>query len=106
MNTGLSDETHKNIHRILEHYPAISKVVIFGSRAKGTHNKGSDIDLCLFAQNIDNTVLTALENELDDLLLPYEIDLCLFDQIRNPALKDHIQRVGLIFFERGKDLGQ
>ena len=39
----------------------------------------------------------ALENQLDDLLLPWKIDIVLFDKIDNPALRDHIDRVGIPF---------
>jgi predicted nucleotidyltransferase len=41
-----------------------------------------------------------IENELDDLLLPYKIDLSIFENISNPDLIDHINRVGIIFYEK------
>ena len=39
-----------------------------------------------------------IENELDDLLLPYKIDLSLHHALDNPELIDHIRRVGLVFY--------
>jgi hypothetical protein len=39
--------------------------------------------------------LLKIENELDDHLLPYKIDLSLFHQIENDSLKEHILRVGV-----------
>jgi hypothetical protein len=33
-------------------------------------------------------------------LLPYEIDLSLMSSITHPALLDHIQRVGVVLYER------
>jgi hypothetical protein len=42
-----------------------------------------------------------IENELDDLLLPYKIDMSIFSQIDNPDLVSHIARVGQVFYERG-----
>jgi len=36
---------------------------------------------------------------LDDLLLPYKIDLSLHHQIDNPHLIDHIDRVGKVLYE-------
>jgi len=47
-------------------------------------------------------VLWKIEVELDDLLLPYKIDLSLFRQIENQALKEHIDRVGIDFYQRKK----
>ena len=44
--------------------------------------------------------LSKIENELDDLLLPYKIDLSIFHQIENQDLIDHINRVGIVFYEK------
>lgn len=38
--------------------------------------------------------------ELDDLLLPYMIDLSIYAQIDNPALCEQIDRVGMVFYQR------
>jgi hypothetical protein len=37
---------------------------------------------------------------LDDLLLPYKIELSLFSELKEPALIDHIRRVGIPLFEK------
>lgn len=42
--------------------------------------------------------LLQIENELDELLLPYKIDLCLLHKIENPDLVAHIRRVGEVFY--------
>jgi hypothetical protein len=39
---------------------------------------------------------------LDDLLLPYKIDLSLLREIDNPQLLDHIDRVGQVFNQRSE----
>jgi len=49
---------------------------------------------------LDYSSLMKLENQLDDLLLPYKIDLSLYRNISNPDLTDHIQRVGKVFYEK------
>jgi len=36
--------------------------------------------------------------EIDDLLLPYTFDISIFNQISNPDLIEHINRVGLVFY--------
>lgn len=64
----------------------------------GTHRPGSDIDLCIQAETFGLTELLAIENRIDDLLLPWKLDLSLMHQIDNPALLDHIRRVGVIFY--------
>ncbi len=50
----------------------------------------SDIDLTLKGDKL----------ALDDLLLFYRFDLSLYDQIDNPELIEHIERVEVVFYER------
>ena len=99
MNHGLSANTVERIVAALAHYPEIEKAVLYGSRAKGNYRNGSDIDLTLLGDGLNFSLLTRLDNELDDLLLPYKIDLSRFSDLRHPALIDHIQRVGLPIYE-------
>lgn len=82
----------------LKKYPAIEKAILYGSRATGNYRPGSDIDLTLVGEKLNLTTLQKIENELDDLLLPYKIDLSLHKQIRNKELLEHIERVGKVFF--------
>lgn len=96
-------QTHIDaINQCFAQYPDIEQVIIYGSRAKGNYRNGSDIDITIVG-NLDYNKLLKLENELDDLLLPYKIDLSLHRQISNPNLLDHIQRVGELFYEKEKE---
>ena len=40
--------------------------------------------------------------ELEELNLPYFIDLSILETIKNPDLLEHIKRVGLLFYQRRK----
>ena len=102
MKYGLKNDTIKTIQDIFTRYPRIEKVILYGSRAKGTHRNGSDIDLTLIGKDLDLTTLFEIETVLDDLLLPYKIDLSIYHKIENADLLDHIERVGLVFYERKK----
>ncbi len=57
-------------------------------------------------QGLTHAHLLSIENQLDDLLLPYSIDLSLLHQITNSDLLDHINRVGALLYEKGVDMGQ
>ncbi len=46
------------------------------------------------------STLLKIENELDDLLLPYKIDLSIFHKIEDLDLIEHINRVGIVFYEK------
>jgi uncharacterized protein len=97
---GLTKQTIEAIQNVLQEYPKVEKALIYGSRAKGNYRPGSDIDLTLLGQNMDLTTLHKIEDNLDDLLLPYKIDLSIYRQIKNPEFLDHILRVGKVFYER------
>ncbi len=100
MSHGLSAATVAKICGVLARVPAVEKAVLYGSRAKGTFKPGSDIDLTLVGKNLSTAELGAIADALDDLLLPYQIDLSILQQIENPELRAHIGRVGQVFYEK------
>jgi predicted nucleotidyltransferase len=95
---GLNDTDIEKIRAIFSLHKELEKVVLYGSRAKGTYKPASDIDLVLVGDDLNLTIHQAIENELDDLLLPYKFDVSLFCQIENKELIHHIERVGIVFF--------
>lgn len=98
--TGLSESDLARLREVFATCPRVEEAVLFGSRAKGSARTGSDIDLALKGGELGHRDLLALENGLDDLLLPYPIDLALYDQIDNPALREHVDRVGIVIYSR------
>ncbi len=92
---GLTVDTQMKLISVFKKYSPIEKVIIYGSRAKGNFKPGSDIDITLKAPSLDLSTLFKIQNEIDDLYLPYKIDLSLFHQIDNVDLIDHINRIGL-----------
>lgn len=97
---GLSDSDYRNIIGVLARHPAVREAILYGSRAKGTCKPGSDIDLT-FVGAITWEELQRIEAELEDLMLPYQFDLSLCSHIENPALLDHIRRVGKTIYRTG-----
>lgn len=96
---GLDQEDILRINRVFEKYEAIEKAVLYGSRAKATFRDNSDIDLTLKSKDITGNDQFMIEIELDDLLLPYKIDLSIYHRIKNQDLADHINRAGQMFYE-------
>jgi len=97
---GLKDAHIELIRSVFRRHPSVESAIIYGSRAKGNFKNGSDIDLTLQGSILDLTILMKIEDELDDLLLPYKIDLSIFEKIENPDLVDHINRVGIEFYRK------
>jgi predicted nucleotidyltransferase len=99
-NFGLKPEIINQIQAVFEEFPGIEKAIVYGSRAMGNYRYNSDIDITLKGKNLGLTELFRTENELDELLLPYKIDLSLLHQIDNPDLIKHIEENGKTLYER------
>jgi len=101
---GLKDATIQKICGVFAEYPQVEKAVLYGSRAKGNYKTGSDIDLTLYgAEDLTLDILYRLMDKIDDLLLPYSFDLSIFRTINDPDVIEHIQRVGVIFYQKATE---
>jgi len=100
MNHGLNTATVDRIRSVLARFSEVDKAILYGSRAKSTYKSGSDIDLALSGRDLDASVLSRITSALDDLLLPYKIDVSIFANISNSNLLGHIERVGVVFYEK------
>ncbi len=97
---GLSETVIDKICSVFAQHPEVEQVLLYGSRAKGNFKRGSDIDLTLLGPSLSEQLLLRLMTELDDLLLPYTIDLSIYAAITHPDLREHIKRVGQIFYPK------
>jgi uncharacterized protein len=86
------------IRGVFRRHPGLSAVILFGSRAKGTHRPQSDVDLAVTG---DVTPLEAetIAGELDELPLPYRFEVQPLDRISHPPLRNHIDRVGIRIYQ-------
>ena len=96
---GLPLAVVERIRAVFALHSEVQKVVLYGSRAKGNYKTGSDIDLTMYGDALNQSILLKILNELDELLLPWMIDLSLYQQIDNANLRDHIERVGTVFYQ-------
>ncbi len=104
MMFGLTESAIRKILAVFARYPQVEQAILYGSRAKGDYKTGSDIDLTLCGgDDLDLRVLYRIMDELDNLLLPYTIDLSIFAGISDPDVIAHIQRVGVVFYRRGEE---
>ncbi len=102
-----SDETHgltahqiETIKTILAPFAAqIERIGLFGSRAQNQHHPYSDIDL-VFYGSIDQKTADRIWTLFNESSLPMKVDVAVYDLIKNPDLKAHIDRVSLLFLTR------
>src|SRR4051794_21586790 len=104
MDIGLNKNEIVNIYKVLKNINHLDEAIVFGSRAKGNYKPGSDVDLALKGRELNLNVLNQLSNELDELDLPYLFDICIYDRIENPDLKEYINRNGISFYKNNKRL--
>ena len=96
---GLPAQTVEQIRSLLASHPHVEKAILYGSRAKGNFKNGSDIDLSFLGKDLVLEDLMKIAGELDELPIPYKVDVSLFEQLNNAELKEHIERVGVVFYK-------
>jgi predicted nucleotidyltransferase len=100
---GLKETVIEKLCSVFAKYPQVSKAVLYGSRAKGNYKNGSDIDLTLHGgTDLTLNVLYKILDDIDDLLLPYTIDLSIYRTLSDPDFIEHIQRVGVTFYDKSE----
>ena len=97
---GLKEATINKIIAVFAKYTQIEKILLYGSRAKGNYRNGSDIDLTLIGDQLNYSQLSSIESDIDDLFLPYSFDISIFKDIDNPDLIEHINRIGVVLYEK------
>jgi predicted nucleotidyltransferase len=103
MKYGLPDTAIEKINAVFASFPAVERVVLYGSRAKGNYKPGSDIDLTMYGTALNTALCGDIADKLDELLLPYMIDLSVFAELKHPDLEAHIGRVGVVFYEQNDE---
>lgn len=98
---GLLERDLKFILEAISGYSEIEEVIIFGSRAMGNYKKGSDIDLALKGEKVDQRVVRRLSDELEEEYpLPYFFDIVNYNEIEDKEFKCHIDSVGKTIWKK------
>ncbi|MGL5067653.1 MAG: nucleotidyltransferase family protein [Sarcina sp.] len=96
---GLLDRDITYIKEALKKHKEIKSAIVFGSRAMGNYKNGSDVDLAILGENIDNKILFQLEDDLNEVYpIPYFFDILIYKDISNENLKKHIDEEGKILY--------
>lgn len=101
---GLTERDMETIESIFDGYSDIKTIHLFGSRAKGNHRIGSDVDLAIMNKGVDTKTMAKIKGDFEESTLPYNIDLVDFTKLNEQEFIDHIQRVGILFFKQGHKL--
>ena len=82
------------IHIISDHIPK-TRIYLFGSRARQTHTKQSDIDIAIDNnKKIDPFILSEIKEKLEESSIPFTIDIIdindISQELKEQILKDKI----------------
>ncbi len=75
---------------------SINKIILFGSRARGTHTERSDIDIAVYGGDFDNFYWDVKEN-INSLLM---FDIVEADSSISNELKQEIEKDGVTIYEK------
>ncbi len=92
---GLTQKELEILKSVFQKFDEINEVILFGSRALGTHKKSSDIDLAIKGKVNINTLSKLKYTLEEDTILPYFFDVVIYDNIKNIELKNHIDEFGV-----------
>jgi predicted nucleotidyltransferase len=98
---GISGPQQQRLLDVLIQQADVDAIWLFGSRAMGRERPGSDIDLCVDAARLTHRDRLRLMADIDELLLPWTVDLALRHELP-PDLLSHVQRVGRCLWTRSK----
>lgn len=100
MPYGLTHRDLDHINNAIAQFDEISEVWLFGSRAKGNYQPGSDLDLALKGDRITHTTVNRLSAYLnEETPLPYFFDIVHYETLNSISLIEHIDRVGIMIFQ-------
>lgn len=98
---GISEKSYDLLLKVFAGYTQIEQVIIFGSRAKGNYKQGSDIDLAIKGKDCNEKLALEMKGRLNEgLPIPYHVDVVDYESVVQKELKEHIDRVGKIFYEK------
>lgn len=101
---GLKQTDLAVIVSLLEKHSSVESALIFGSRAKGNFQNGSDVDIAIKGKQLNFDIVNQISYWLnEESLMPYKFDILNYHTINNQDLIEHIDRAGIEFYRRAKE---
>ena len=95
MKYNLPDRVLRELYFFAQKY-SIEKLVLFGSRARGTHTERSDIDIAVYGGDFDSFYWDVKE-KIHSLLM---FDIIEADASISEELKQEIEKDGVTIYEK------
>lgn len=95
MRYNLPDRVLRELTSFARQY-SITKIILFGSRARGTNTERSDIDIAVYGGNFDGFYWDVKE-KINSLLM---FDIIQADKPISAELKKEIEKDGVVIYEK------
>src|SRR5690606_28077189 len=95
MRFGLPEDIITKLNEVFEVNAKVDKALIFGSRAKGKYRPDSDIDIAIKGAGITLDDILQMQVAFEEKGISFKIDLVHYDTVKEQALLEHIDRVGI-----------
>ena len=99
----MTDDELQLLCSLFARHKKIEQVILFGSRARGTHKPFSDVDITLLGIGLTRSHLNRLMTDIDESSLPYSFDISLYAKLTNSDLIEQIERTGVVLYQRGEN---
>ena len=100
MKYGLDDKYFNALISVFPRHPEVDSVILYGSRAKGNYKPFSDIDITLKGSNLTRQHLGQIFTEIDDLLLPYFLDISIYNKLTDKGFIEAIDKTGVEIYRK------
>ena len=95
MKYNLPDRVLRELSSFAQNY-SVTKIILFGSRARGTNTERSDIDIAVYGGNFDGFYWDVKE-KINSLLM---FDIVLADSSISDELIKEIEKDGVVIYEK------
>ena len=85
--------------RILREELAPAQIILFGSRAKGTHERGSDFDLAVDCAEPDRETKRRITERVEEASGLYGVDVVFLREVE-PSFREIILETGKVLYEK------
>jgi predicted nucleotidyltransferase len=92
--------TKQTIISILAAVSEVDQIVLFGSRARGTHNARSDFDLGVAGPKLTRGAVARAQLALEETTIPQQVNLLHISDVLQVRILREIERDGVVWFHR------
>jgi predicted nucleotidyltransferase len=98
---GLREKDLEFMFNLFKQHSEIERVLLYGSRAYGNYELGSDVDLALAGKNITPQIVNHIHYILEEESpTPLWFDVVHFNAIKNIKLKEEIDSFGKVIYNK------